>query len=108
MVVVVGAAPKLRRNKLFFNSQGQSHKSYFNCPVGALKLNPVPGLADVVVIGFDAVVVPSPNEGKLPGAVVVTPNVTFVAGFDSDVKPNVVDVVGAAAVVVDPNAGSAG
>lgn len=61
-------------------------------------------MAVVVVIGFVAVVVPKPNAGKVPAAVLVGPNVTF-AGFGNDVKPNVVVVV---AAIVDPNVGSVG
>lgn len=61
-------------------------------------------MAGVAVIGFVTVAVPNPNEGKVPAAVTVGPNVTFVAGFANDVKPNAVVVV----AVVGPNVGSVG
>lgn len=57
---------------------------------GAVKLNPVPGFADVVLIGLIVVVVPNPNDGRVLAAVlVVAPNVTLAVGFDTnDPKPN--------------------
>lgn len=79
--------------------------SNLNCPVGAVKLKPVPGVA--VVVGFATVVVaPNPNVGN--AVLVVAPNVTFVAaGFANGAKPNVVVVV-AGCVAAGVNVGSVG
>lgn len=90
---------KVFNYKIHFNNHCEN--TNFNCPVGAVKLNPVPG-ADVVVIGFGATVdVPNPNDGKVPAAVLVAPNVTPGAAGLMVVAPN----VGCAVDVPKPNAG---